>query len=160
MGLQSALIHKDLKIVTNSLITLHGLIFDLVLLALILAPILGYYFYTSYKLKKSKVSESNKKRLDRLFEEMGKKHFQENQKAKLVWEKIHLILKGLNYETPKIKSLSKYPQKSPEFIFINKNYDQLEKLILKYQSLPELKIAVSNQNHISSSKGRTHLNLV
>ncbi|MDH5581965.1 MAG: hypothetical protein OEY33_08650 [Bdellovibrionales bacterium] len=145
---------------TNNFITPYSLIFDLLLLLFILMPVLILSYYKSREQRKNRVPNSNQKRLDRLFEEMGKKHFAQNYKGKIVWEKIHLILKSLNYDIPKIKKLSKIPQKTPEFIFISKNYDQIEKLILRYRSLPELKIAVSNPNSPTSSGNRGHLNLV
>lgn len=144
----------------DNFITSYSLLSELVLLLLVLILGLGFYLYRRKKEQENQLSESSKKRLDRLFEEMGERHFANDRKARMVWNRIHLILKGLNYDSSKLKKLARGDRKSPEMIFIKKNYQQIEKLITRYQALPEIKLAYSSSKKLESKRVQTPLKLI
>lgn len=103
------------------------------------------------------ISESNKKRLDILFENMGEEHFKKDEKSLLLWKSIHRILKDVNYETAHLKKLiskKKTLKKNPEIFFLTQNIENLEKIILKYETLPSLTII---NGSTSSQKVEKHM---
>lgn len=95
------------------------------------------------------ISESNKKRLDILFENMGNEHFKKDIKSHLLWKSIHRILKDVNYETSQLKrmiSKKNILKKNPEIFFLTQNIENLERIIQKYETLPSLTIINGSTN--------------